>query len=247
MQPTGGTVDDGEVGKFAALAQTWWDPDGAFRPLHRMNPIRLDWLRDHLCGQFGCDPSSRGPLEGLRVLDVGCGGGLLSEPLARMGATVTGIDAAEEGVMAARAHAAAMGLEIDYRAMTAEALAEGGERFDAVLALEIVEHVSDLPAFARALGDLVEPEGLVALSTLNRTARSYALAIVGAEYVLGWLPRGTHDWKRFPTPEELGEALAAGGMAVVDETGFAYNPLRDDWRRNDDLSVNYGVVAVPAP
>ena len=256
MQPTGGTgnstVDDGEVGKFAALAQTWWDPDGAFRPLHRMNPIRLDWLRDHLCGQFGRDPSARppaggGPLEGLRVLDVGCGGGLLSEPLARMGATVTGIDAAEEGVMAARAHADAMGLEIDYRAMTAEALADEGERFDAVLALEIVEHVSDLPAFARALGDLVGPEGLVALSTLNRTARSYALAIVGAEYVLGWLPRGTHDWKRFPTPGELGEALGAGGMAVVDETGFAYDPLRDSWRRSDDLSVNYGLVAVPAP
>jgi len=252
---TGGTVDDGEVGKFAALAQTWWDPDGAFRPLHRMNPIRLDWLRDHLCGQFGRDPSARalaggGPLEGLRILDVGCGGGLLSEPLARMGAEVTGIDAAEEGVMAARAHAGSMGLEIDYRATTAEALAaqieDGeGERFDAVLALEIVEHVSDIPAFARALGGLVEPEGLVALSTLNRTARSYALAIVGAEYVLGWLPRGTHEWKRFPTPEELGEALGAAGLEVVDETGFTYDPLRDDWRRGDDLSVNYGTVAVP--
>ena len=215
MQPTGGTVDDGEVGKFAALAQTWWDPDGAFRPLHRMNPIRLDWLRDHLCAQFGRDPSARGPLARLRVLDVGCGGGLLSEPLARMGATVTGIDAAEEGV-----------------------------RFDAVLALEIVEHVSDLPAFCQALGALVEPEGLVALSTLNRTPQSYALAIVGAEYLLRWLPRGTHDWNRFPTPTELGTALDGGGLRVVDETGFAYNPLRDSWRRGDDLSVNYGVVAV---
>ncbi len=244
MQPTGGTVDEGEVGKFAALAETWWDPDGAFRPLHRMNPIRLDWLRDHLCGQFGRDPSGLAPLKGLRVLDVGCGGGLLSEPLARMGATVMGIDAAEEGVMAARAHAGAMGLEIEYRAVTAEALAEEGMRFDAVLALEIVEHVADLPAFASALGDLVEPHGLVALSTLNRTARSYALAIVGAEYILGWLPRGTHDWNRFPTPEDLRMALAGGGLQVVDETGFIYNPLSDDWRRGEDVSVNYGVVAV---
>lgn len=244
MQPTGGTVDESEVGKFAALAQTWWDPDGAFRPLHRMNPIRLDWLRDHLCGQFGRDPGGRAPLAGLRVLDVGCGGGLLSEPLARMGAAVAGIDAAEEGVMAARAHADAMGLEIDYRCISAEALAEEGARYDAVLALEIVEHVADLPAFARALGALVEPEGLVALSTLNRTARSYALAIVGAEYVLGWLPRGTHDWNRFPTPEELRAVLAQGGLQVVDEAGFIYNPLRDDWRRGEDVSVNYGVMAV---
>ncbi len=241
-----GTVDAGEVGKFAALAETWWNPDGPFKPLHRMNPIRLDWLRDHLCAQFGRDPYARRALDGLRVLDVGCGGGLLSEPLARMGATVTGIDAAEEGIMAARAHADAMGLEIDYRAMTAEDLAASGERFDAVLALEIVEHVSDLAAFADALGTLVEPGGLVALSTLNRTARSYALAIVGAEYVLGWLPRGTHDWNKFPTPAELNTVLAGGGLSVVDEAGFGYDPVRDVWRRTDDLSVNYGIVAVPS-
>ena len=245
MQPTGGTVDTGEVDKFAALAETWWDADGPFRPLHRMNPVRLDWLRDHLCGQFGRDPQARDALAGLRLLDVGCGGGLLSEPLARMGATVTGIDAAEEGVLAARAHAEAMGLEIDYRAMTAEDLAVEGARFDAVLALEIVEHVADLPAFAKALGALVEPDGLVALSTLNRTARSYALAIVGAEYILGWLPRGTHDWNRFPTPQELRDALREGGLDVVDEAGFSYNPLTDSWRRSDDLSVNYGLIAIP--
>ncbi len=246
MQPTGGTVDSSEVDKFAALAATWWDADGPFRPLHRMNPVRLDWLRDHLCGQFGRDPKERNALSGLRVLDVGCGGGLLSEPLARMGATVTGIDAAEEGVLAARAHAGAMGLKIDYRAVTAEELAGEGARFDAVLALEIVEHVADLPAFAEALGALVEPEGLVALSTLNRTARSYALAIVGAEYVLGWLPRGTHDWNRFPTPQELRTILAEGGLSVVDEAGFSYNPLADTWSRSGDLSVNYGLIAVPA-
>ena len=246
MQPTGRTVDTGEVDRFAALAGQWWDPDGPFRPLHRMNLVRLDWLRDHLCGQFGRDPLARGSREGLRVLDVGCGGGLLSEPLARMGATVTGIDAAAEGVEAARAHAAAMDLDIEYRATTAEALAEEGERFDAVLALEIVEHVADLPAFARALGALVEPDGLVALSTLNRSARSYLLAILGAEYLLRWLPRGTHDWNRFPTPQELRAALAEGGLQVVDETGFSYDPLRDVWRRSDDLSVNYGVIAEPA-
>jgi 2-polyprenyl-6-hydroxyphenyl methylase/3-demethylubiquinone-9 3-methyltransferase len=245
MQQTGGTVDAGEVGKFAALAETWWNPDGPFRPLHRMNPIRLDWLRDHLCAQFGRDPNACRALQGLRLLDVGCGGGLLSEPLARMGASVTGIDAAEEGVMAARTHAEAMGLEIDYRAMTAEELVATGERFDGVLALEIVEHVSDLPAFASALGALVEPEGLVALSTLNRTARSYAMAIVGAEYLLGWLPKGTHDWNRFPTPDEMRDVLAEGGLSVVDEAGFGYDPLRDVWRRGDDLSINYGLVAVP--
>ncbi len=244
MQPTGGTVDSGEVDKFAALAATWWDADGPFRPLHRMNPVRLDWLRDHLCGQFGRDPKAHDPLSGLRLLDVGCGGGLLSEPLARMGATVTGIDAAEEGVLAARAHAGAMGLDIEYRAVTAEDLAAEGARFDAVMALEIVEHVADLPAFARALGALVEPEGLVALSTLNRTARSYALAIVGAEYLLGWLPKGTHDWNRFPTPQELRAVLGEGGLSVVDEAGFSYNPLADSWRRSDDLAVNYGLVAV---
>ncbi len=250
MQQTGGmgtgTVDVGEVGKFAALAETWWNPDGPFRPLHRMNPIRLDWLRDHLCAQFGRDPSARRALGGLRILDVGCGGGLLSEPLARMGAEVVGIDAAEEGVMAARAHANAMGLDIDYRAMTAEDIAASGERFDAVLALEIVEHVSDLPAFANALGLLVKPKGLVALSTLNRTARSYSMAIIGAEYVLGWLPKGTHDWNKFPTPGEMRAVLVDAGLAVVDETGFGYDPLRDLWRRNDDLAINYGLIAVPA-
>lgn len=244
MQHDGGTVDAAEVGKFADLAAVWWDPDGDFRPLHRMNPIRLDYLRDHICAQFGRDPDALKPLSGLSILDVGCGGGLLCEPLARMGADVTGIDAAEEGIAAAKAHAAEMGLRIDYRAMTAEALAEADKRFDAVVAMEIVEHVSDLDAFARALGALVEPGGLVALSTLNRTPQSYALAIVGAEYILRWLPRGTHDWNRFPTPAELGASLMQGNLHVVDETGFGYNPLGDTWRRSDDLSVNYAVVAV---
>lgn len=246
MQPTGGTVDDGEVGKFAALAETWWDPDGAFRPLHRMNPVRLDWLRDHLCAEFGRDPGKRHCLDGLRVLDVGCGGGLLSEPLARMGAEVTGIDAATEGVNAARAHADLMGLEIDYRATTAEALAAEGARFDAVLALEIVEHVADLRGFCQALADLAKPGGLLALTTLNRTPQSYAMAILGAEYLLRWLPRGTHDWQKFPTPDELSGHLNDAGVEVVDKTGFIYNPLRDDWRRGDDLGVNYGIVGITA-
>lgn len=244
MQPTASTVDGAEVKKFAGLADHWWNPDGDFRPLHRMNPVRLDYLRDHICAHYGRDPAVMRPLSGLTILDVGCGGGLLCEPLTRMGATVTGIDAAAEGIAAAKAHAGETGLDIDYRAMTAEALVEADEQFDVVVAMEIVEHVSDLNAFATALGALVKPEGLVVLSTLNRTPQSFATAIVGAEYLLRWLPRGTHDWHKFPTPAELSDHLTQGGLRVVDRAGFSYNPLKDTWRRSDDLSINYAVVAV---
>ncbi len=243
MTMSGETVDESEIGKFAALADKWWDPDGAFRPLHRMNPIRLDYLRAHICAQFGRDANALKPLKGLRILDVGCGGGLLCEPLARMGAGVMGIDAAEEGINAARAHADAMGLEIDYRAIAAEDLQE--PPFDAVVAMEIVEHVTDIGSFARALAALVKPDGLVALSTLNRTPQSYALAIVGAEYILRWLPRGTHDWRKFPTPDELRAQLAQGGLKTVEQSGFSYNPITDGWTRTEDLSINYAVIAVP--
>lgn len=211
-----------------------------------MNPVRLDYIRDHICAEFGRDPSALRPLSGLRIVDVGCGGGLLCEPLARLGAKVLGIDAAEEGIAAAKLHADEMALDIEYRAMTAEALAEEGAEFDVVLAMEIVEHVADRDAFATGISALTAPHGLVMLSTLNRTPQSYALAIVGAEYLLRWLPVGTHDWSSFPTPDELARHLEGAGLKVVDRTGFIFNPVTDKWRCGDDLSVNYAMVAVPA-
>lgn len=239
-----GTVDAAEVGKFSAIAETWWDPDGPFRPLHALNPCRLDYVTRQIAAQSGKDLSVPRPFDGLRILDIGCGGGLISEPMARLGAEVVGADASEENIAVARVHAAERGLAIDYRATTAEALAESGARFDAVLALEIVEHVSDPAGFLRACGTLVKPGGLALLSTLNRTAKSFALAIVGAEWVLGWLPRGTHDWNRFLTPGELSGLCIAAGLAPVDRTGMTYAPLADRWSLSEnDLSVNYLLTA----
>jgi 2-polyprenyl-6-hydroxyphenyl methylase/3-demethylubiquinone-9 3-methyltransferase len=234
------TIDAAEVAKFEAMAADWWDPNGSAAPLHRLNPCRLDYLSAQIAAQFGRDRAAPRPFDGLRLLDVGCGGGLVSEPMARLGAAVTGLDAAGASVQAARAHAALSGLTIDYRAEPAETLAVAGERFDVVLGLEIVEHVADVPAFLSALATLAAPGGLVILSTLNRTGASFAKAIVGAEWVLRWLPRGTHDWRRFVTPDELAAAAAQAGLKPVDRTGMVFNPLRGDWRLNDrDLSVNY--------
>lgn len=242
---TGTTVDDREVDKFSALSERWWDPAGPFRPLHRMNPVRLDYVRDQICAEFGRDPTARRALDGLQVVDVGCGGGLLCEPLTRLGATVTGLDAAGDGIAAARAHADAMGLDIEYRDVEARVLTEEGKRFDVVLALEVVEHVSDVQAFLNDLSALVKPDGLVILSTLNRTPQSFALGVVAAEYLLRWLPRGTHDWRKFLTPEELGKAAAEAGLNVVDRSGFQYHLLRESWTRGDDLSINYAMTALP--
>jgi 2-polyprenyl-6-hydroxyphenyl methylase / 3-demethylubiquinone-9 3-methyltransferase len=233
------SLDTAEAARFAALAEAWWDPDGPFRPLHRINPARLQWLRDALCAHFGREPLGRMPLAGLRILDVGCGGGLLCEPLARLGATVTGIDAVAEGVEAARAHGEGEALAIDYRVTTAEALAEAGERYDAVVSFEVVEHTADRAAFLAALCDLVAPGGGLALSTLNRTPRAFALAIVGAEYVMRWLPPGTHRWSKFVKPSELARDLRASGFALADLTGLAYDPAADDWRLARDVAVNY--------
>ncbi|SDA22996.1 3-demethylubiquinone-9 3-methyltransferase [Methylobacterium sp. UNC378MF] len=238
-----GFVDRDEVARFDALAATWWDETGPMRVLHRFNPVRLAYIRDALCRRFGRDPRAPFPLEGLSVCDVGCGGGVLSEPLARLGARVTGLDPAEQNIAVAKAHAEAAGVPVDYRGQTIEAVVAGGESFDAVLIMEVVEHVSDMPAFVRTACAAVKPGGLLFGATLNRTLRSFALAIVGAEYVLGWLPRGTHDWQKFVTPEELARAVRAGGLAVTDTVGVVYNPLTDSWRISHDKAVNYMVAA----
>ncbi len=238
------SLDADETARFAALADEWWDADGPMRPLHRLNPARLGWLRDALCDRFGRDPLGPKPLRDLRILDVGCGGGLVCEPLARLGAQVTGIDAVGEGIAAARAHARGEKLAIDYRVTTAEALAEAGETYDAVVSFEVVEHTADRTAFVAAVCALVAPGGGLALSTLNRTPRAFATAIVGAEYVLGWLPRGTHRWSRFVRPSELARDLRASGFRLVDLAGLAYDPAADDWRLARDVSVNYLAFAV---
>ena len=237
------TINDEEVRKFAAMADEWWDPAGKFKPLHKFNPVRLGYIREHAIRHFGRDGHRRLPLEGMRFLDIGCGGGLLSEPMARLGAGVTGIDPAERNVRIAELHAAQSGLDIDYRATTAEALAAAGEQFDVVLNMEVVEHVDNVPLYMHSCAALVKPGGLMVVATINRTPRAFALAIVGAEYVLGWLPRGTHDFKKFLTPDEIRALVERNGMRVTDRTGVVYHPLADEWRPSRDLGVNYMLLA----
>lgn len=239
------TVDPDEVTRFAAVADAWWDPRGAFAPLHKLNPTRLSYIRDQICRHFGRDPRSARSLDGLAVLDVGCGGGLLAEPITRMGAAVTGIDATEQNIRVAGLHAQNMELEIDYRHIAAEELAAEGAVFDVVVNMEVIEHVADVPAFLAACRALVRPGGIMLFSTLNRTAKAFAMAIVGAEYVLRWLPRGTHDWQKFLKPAELSAALDAAGFTVPDLSGLSYDPLGDRWRVTRDLSVNYLGTALP--
>jgi 2-polyprenyl-6-hydroxyphenyl methylase/3-demethylubiquinone-9 3-methyltransferase len=243
-QPHATTVDPREVDAFSAVADRWWDHNGPFKPLHRLNPVRLRYLRDSLVAHFGINGTTERPLHGLNIADVGCGGGLISEPLARLGATVTGIDASEEAITVARNHAEAGGLAITYRCDAIEALARERRQFDAVVAMEIVEHVADRAAFVEACCACVRPGGLVLLSTLNRTRKSFALAIVGAEYVLRWVPRGTHAWSKFVKPSELARELRDAGAVVDDVTGMAYDPLQDRWRLGKDASVNYLMRAV---
>jgi 2-polyprenyl-6-hydroxyphenyl methylase/3-demethylubiquinone-9 3-methyltransferase len=237
------TVDEAEVTRFSALATQWWDPRGKMAVLHKFNPVRLGFIKEAACRHFGRDDKRLDALAGLRVLDIGCGGGILSEPLARLGAAVIGADPSQANIAAARLHAADTGVNVDYCATTAEALADEGERFDLVLAMEVVEHVADLDLFIRRCTEMVQPGGLMITATLNRTLKSFALAIVGAEYVLRWLPRGTHQWEKFVTPEELEAALERQGLAVVDETGVIYDLLADRWRLSTDMDVNYMVVA----
>lgn len=240
----GGSIDDAEVAKFSAMAAEWWDPQGPFRPLHRLNPLRLAFIRDSVCARLGRDPLGEMPLKGVRLLDVGCGGGLLCEPLTRLGAEVTGIDASEENIAVARVHAEESGLAIDYRCAAAETLCAEGVSFDAVISMEVVEHVADVEGFLASCGRLVGPGGGLALATLNRTPKSFALAIVGAEYLLRWLPRGTHDWRKFLKPSEIAAVLRSEGLETIEASGVVYNPLNDCWRlASKDLDVNYMLFA----
>ncbi|XP_058219381.1 ubiquinone biosynthesis O-methyltransferase, mitochondrial isoform X1 [Rhododendron vialii] len=230
-----------ELVKFAAIAETWWDAEGPFKPLHVMNPTRLSFIRSTLCRHFRKDPLCPKPLEGLKVVDVGCGGGILSEPLARMGATVTGIDAVEKNITIARLHADSDPLTstIEYRCTTAEKLVEERREFDAVIALEVIEHVADPAEFCKSLAALAVSDGATVISTINRSMRSYATAIIAAEYILQWLPKGTHQWSSFLTPEELTLILQRASISVQEMAGFVYNPLTGRWSLSDDISVNF--------
>lgn len=243
MTDAASTVDEREVDKFDRMAAEWWNPNGKFRPLHKFNPVRLAFLREALVSHFGREASDERPLAGLRVLDIGCGGGLLCEPLSRMGAEVVGADAAPTNIAIARRHAELSGVAVDYRATTAEALAADGETFDAVLAMEIVEHVADVDAFVAACATMVKPGGLTTFATINRTLKALALAIVGAEYVLRWLPRGTHSYDRLVKPRELERAFLANGLMPRRPVGVVYNPLKDAWSLSTDTDVNYMIMA----
>ena len=245
MQAPQSTVDPSEIAKFEAMAAEWWDPTGKFKPLHMLNPCRLDYITQQIAGEFDRDLSSDAPFAGLRLLDIGCGGGLLSEPMARLGADVVGADAAAGNIPVAQIHAEQSGLSIDYRHTTAEALAEAGEQFDVVLNMEVVEHVADPLSYLTATQQLLKPGGLQICSTINRNPKSYAMAIFGAEVVMRWLPRGTHDWSKFITPDELVELLQKAGLTPVDRKGFVFNPISWKWSISDrDLSVNYVTASI---
>jgi len=243
---TASTIDEAEVARFSGLAGEWWDPRGKMAVLHKFNPVRLAYIRDAACKRFGRDGKRLDSLKGLRILDIGCGGGILCEPLARLGASVVGADPAERNIAAAKVHAEQGGLAIDYRVTTAETLADAGERFDIVLAMEVVEHVADVKLFVARCAEMVQPGGLMIAATINRTLKSFAFAIVGAEYVLRWLPRGTHQWDRFVTPDELEIAMERAGLSTTDERGVIYNLLADRWELSSDTDVNYMVLAEKA-
>ncbi|UUP17112.1 bifunctional 2-polyprenyl-6-hydroxyphenol methylase/3-demethylubiquinol 3-O-methyltransferase UbiG [Nitratireductor thuwali] len=237
------SIDPREVERFSALAAEWWNPNGKFRPLHRFNPVRLAYIRDHVAAHFGRDPRAAKPFNGLRILDIGCGGGLLCEPMARLGASVVGADASETNIEVARLHAAECGVDIDYRATPAETLADQGEKFDVILNMEVVEHVADVDYFIGKCGEMLKPGGLMFVATINRTTKAWGLAIIGAEYVLRWLPRGTHQYEKLVRPTELEKALEKAGLSIKERTGVVYNPLADRWQRSKDMDVNYMVLA----
>lgn len=237
------TIDQSEVDRFSAMAAEWWSPTGKFKPLHKFNPVRLAYIRDKAAENFSRSPKSAKPLEGLRVLDIGCGGGLLSEPVARMGAEVVGADPSEKNIGIASTHAQASGVAVDYRAVTAEQLAEAGETFDIVLNMEVVEHVADVELFMNTCASMVRPGGLMFVATINRTMKAAALAIFAAENVLRWLPRGTHQYEKLVRPEELEKPLAANGLEIIDRTGVFFNPLANQWNLSKDMDVNYMLLA----
>jgi len=242
-QQNTGTIDQEEVDRFSAMADQWWDPTGKFKPLHKFNPVRLAYIKQEVCRQFGRDPKASDAFKGLRFLDIGCGGGLLSEPMARLGADVVGADPSETNVRIANLHMESSGLKIDYRAETAEDLAAAGETFDVVLNMEVVEHVADVPLFLEATSSMVRPGGLMFVATINRTLKAYALAIVGAEYVLRWLPKGTHSYEKLVKPSEIEGPLTTAGLTIADRSGVSYNPVTDTWSRSRDMDVNYMLLA----
>jgi 2-polyprenyl-6-hydroxyphenyl methylase/3-demethylubiquinone-9 3-methyltransferase len=237
------SIDPAEIAKFSAIAAEWWDPTGKFAPLHKFNPVRLSFLKAEAAAHFGRDARALRPFEGLTLLDIGCGGGLLSEPMARLGFAVTGADASERNIGTARAHAAQSGLDITYRAVTAEVLAAEGQSFDVVLNMEVVEHVADVSGYLKACAQMVKPGGMTTVATMNKTFKSLALAKIGAEYVLGWLPRGTHDWNRFIPPATLRTMLEESGLTICKTQGVSFNPLAWDWLLSSDVDVNYMITA----
>ncbi|GAA0536383.1 2-polyprenyl-6-hydroxyphenyl methylase/3-demethylubiquinone-9 3-methyltransferase [Rhizomicrobium palustre] len=242
--PARPSVDPAEIAKFSAMAAEWWDPTGKFAPLHKFNPVRLSFIRDTAAAHFG--KSGLVPFEGLRLLDIGCGGGLLSEPMTRLGFAVTAVDASVKNIKTAMTHATAQGLSIDYRHGSAESLVESGEQFDVVLNMEVVEHVADLSLYLAACAKLVKPGGIMFVATLNKTLKSLALAKIGAEYILRWLPPGTHDWSRFIEPKTLKALLTENGLSVTTTQGVSFDPLNWSWRLSSDTDVNYMVVAEQA-
>jgi 2-polyprenyl-6-hydroxyphenyl methylase/3-demethylubiquinone-9 3-methyltransferase len=243
--PIDNTIDNNEINKFQAMAEEWWDPNGKFKPLHMLNPCRLQYITDQIALQFDLNLTQKMPFQGIRLLDIGCGGGLLSEPMARLGANVLGADAADKNIPIAREHATQSNLLIDYRYTTAEKLAKNKERFDVILNMEVIEHVANPSSYLDACFDLLKPNGLMICSTINRNIKSYLNAIIGAEYIMRWLPKGTHDWSKFLTPNELSKLLESSGLKLVDKKGFYFDKVSWTWSiSNNDLSINYVTASV---